>query len=124
MPTRGFALAGTGGSPWVGNYAPLEALRLAIPDEEIARTNTQEQRRRRLPSELVVALVVGLGLWALTSLLDPAQCSAHTLAVTYHERREVETTIDELRPTSLTDVRSHRFAAATHARWSKRSMES
>jgi hypothetical protein len=74
MPVRGFALTGLAQSPWVENHTPLEALRLAIPDEAISdaitRTHAQEQRRRRLPSELVVALVVGLGLWTRANLRE------------------------------------------------------
>lgn len=74
MPVRGFALGGLAQDPWVENHTPLEALRLAIPTEAImdaiARTSAQEQRRRRLPSELVVGLVVGFGLWARVNMRE------------------------------------------------------
>src|SRR5689334_8428308 len=50
----------------------LEALAAAIPDEAveaaIEATGTREQRRRRLPTHLVVTLVVAMGLWASESM--------------------------------------------------------
>lgn len=74
MPVRGFVLAAPADTAWSGDYAPLDALRLAIPEgaiaAAIARTGAGEQRRRRLPSDLVVALVIGLGLWARANLRE------------------------------------------------------
>lgn len=71
MAVRGFGLVG---SPWSVDYVPLEALRMAVPKEAISRaieqTGAREQRRRRLPSDLVVALVIGLGLWARANLRE------------------------------------------------------
>jgi len=50
----------------------LEALEAAIPDEAveaaIEATGTRERRRRRLPTHLVVTLVVAMGLWASESM--------------------------------------------------------
>jgi hypothetical protein len=50
----------------------LEALEAAIPDEAvdaaIEATGTRERRRRRLPTHLVVTLVVAMGLWASASM--------------------------------------------------------
>jgi hypothetical protein len=52
----------------------LEAVRLAIPDEAIdaaiTEAGAQEQRCRLLPARLVVAFVIGLGLWAREGLVD------------------------------------------------------
>jgi hypothetical protein len=74
MTIRGFALAAADDSPWVRDFDPLDALRLAIPPGAIARvverTGTREQRRRRLPSDLVVALVIGLAFWTRANVRE------------------------------------------------------
>ena len=50
----------------------LAALRVAIPHEKIdaalVATGRREKRRRRLPSDLVIALVIAMSLWAQNSL--------------------------------------------------------
>ncbi len=50
----------------------MEALEAAIPDESVEaaidETGTREQRRRRLPTQLVVTRVVAMGLWASESM--------------------------------------------------------
>jgi len=55
-----------------GDRPLLEALAAAIPDETveavIEATGTRERRRRRLPTQLVVTLVVAMGLWASESM--------------------------------------------------------
>src|SRR5688572_28020102 len=74
MPLRGFTLSEAGDGRHLGDQPVLDAVRLAIPDEAIAaaiaEAGAQEQRRRRLPARLVVALVIGLGLWARDGLVD------------------------------------------------------
>ncbi len=74
MPLKGFSLAQVPHSPHLADQPLLEALRLAIPDEAIdtaiAEAGAQEQRRRLLPSRLVVALVIAMGLWAREGLRD------------------------------------------------------
>ena len=74
MPLRGFSLSEADVGQHLGDQPVLEAVRLAIPDEAIdaaiAEAGAQEQRRRRLPARLVVALVIGLGLWAREGLVD------------------------------------------------------
>jgi hypothetical protein len=74
MPMRGFVLTEAGGRGHLGDQAVLAAVGRAIPDEVIdaviAETGTQEQRKRRLPARLVVAFVIGLGLWAREGLVD------------------------------------------------------
>lgn len=81
MGVRGFQLAIPTEAAAPGDRPVLAALHAAIPPAAIraaiAVTGAQEQRRRRLPTELVVALVIGLGLWArgglrevCTALLD------------------------------------------------------
>src|SRR5579884_3472726 len=74
MPLKGFSLAQVPHSPHLADQPLLEALRLAIPDEAIdtaiAEAGAQEQRRRLLPSRLVVSLVIAMGLWAREGLRD------------------------------------------------------
>jgi hypothetical protein len=56
----------------LGDRPLLAALEAAIPDETveaaIEATGTRERRRRRLPTHLVVTLVVAMGLWASESM--------------------------------------------------------
>src|SRR5437879_13637769 len=60
------------GASRAGDRPLLEALQAAIPDETvdavIEATGTREQRRRRLPTHVVVTLVVAMGLWASESV--------------------------------------------------------
>jgi hypothetical protein len=74
MPLRGFSLGQVPHAPHLADQPLLEALRLAIPDEAIdgaiAEAGAREQRRRLLPSRLVVALVIAMGLWAREGLRD------------------------------------------------------
>src|SRR3989454_4921596 len=60
------------GPAGLGDRPLLEALQAAIPDETvdavIEATGTREQRRRRLPTHVVVTLVVAMGLWASESV--------------------------------------------------------
>lgn len=74
MSFRGFSLSQVPRSPHLADEPLLEALRLALPDaaldEAIATAGAQEQRRRLLPARLVVALVIGMGLWAREGLSD------------------------------------------------------
>jgi Insertion element 4 transposase N-terminal/Transposase DDE domain len=74
MPLQGFAFEAVPRAPHLGDRPLLEALRLAIPDEAIdaviAGAGARERRRRLLPSRLVVALVVAMGLWARDGLRD------------------------------------------------------
>src|SRR5712671_845638 len=60
------------GPAGLGDRPLLEALQTAIPDETVDAvievTGTREQRRRRLPTQLVVTLVVAMGLWASESM--------------------------------------------------------
>src|SRR5512140_3138549 len=50
----------------------LAAVRVAIPHETIdaalVATGRREKRRRRLPSDVVIALVIAMSLWAQNSL--------------------------------------------------------
>jgi hypothetical protein len=72
MGLRGWSWDAVAGPAGVGDRPLLEALEAALPDaaveEVIARTGTRERRRRRLPTHLVVTLVVALGLWAAESV--------------------------------------------------------
>lgn len=56
----------------MGDRPLLDALEAAIPDEAvdaaITATGTRERRRRLLPTQLIVTLVVAMGLWADASM--------------------------------------------------------
>jgi hypothetical protein len=72
MTLRGWSWEAALGPAGLGDRPLLEALEAAIPDETVAatieRTGTRERRRRRLPTHLVVTLVVAMGLWASESM--------------------------------------------------------
>ena len=72
MALRGWSWDAQWGPAAVGDRPLLEALEVALPDEAveaaIEATGTREQRRRRLPTHLVVTLVVAMGLWASESM--------------------------------------------------------
>src|SRR3954469_23915897 len=72
MALRGWSWDAALGPAGLGDRPLLEALEAAIPDETveatIEATGTRERRRRRLPTPLVVTLVVAMGLWASESM--------------------------------------------------------
>lgn len=72
MTLRGWSWDAAVGPAGQGDRPLLEALAAAIPDETveatIEATGTRERRRRRLPTQLVVTLVVAMGLWASESM--------------------------------------------------------
>lgn len=72
MSLRGWSWDAQWGPAAVGDRPLLEALEVALPDEAveaaIEATGTRERRRRRLPTHLVVTLVVAMGLWASASM--------------------------------------------------------
>src|SRR5215211_4358422 len=72
MGLHGWSWEAAMGPAGRGDRPLLEALEAAIPDESveaaIERTGTRERRRRRLPTHLVVTLVVAMGLWAEASV--------------------------------------------------------
>jgi hypothetical protein len=59
-------------SPTIESGTVLKALETAIPAEAIeqalAQTQSNEERRRALPSHLVVCLVIGMSLWSKASM--------------------------------------------------------
>jgi hypothetical protein len=69
---RGWSWEAAIGPAGLGDRPLLAALEAAIPDEAveaaIEATGTRERRRRRLPTHLVVTLVVAMGLWASESI--------------------------------------------------------
>ena len=72
MALRGWSWEAALGPAGQGDRPLLEALAAAISDETVEATSeatgTRERRRRRLPTHLVVALVIGMGLWASESM--------------------------------------------------------
>ena len=72
MALRGWSWDATIGPAGLGDRPLLEALAAALPDAAveaaIEATGTRELRRRRLPTHLVVTLVVAMGLWASESM--------------------------------------------------------
>src|SRR5215213_4678664 len=72
MALRGWSWEAALGPAGMGGRPLLEALEAAIPDEAVEAaveaTGTRERRRRRLPTQLVVTLVVAMGLWASESM--------------------------------------------------------
>lgn len=72
MGLRGWSWEASLGPAGLGDRPLLEALEAAIPDEAVETaievTGTRERRRRRLPTHLVVTLVVAMGLWASESM--------------------------------------------------------
>jgi len=89
MTLRGWSWEVALGPAGLGDRPLLEALAAAIPDEAveavIEATGTRERRRRRLPTQLVVTLVIGMGLWASESM-------RHVLAQVVAGWREVTAT--------------------------------
>jgi hypothetical protein len=84
---RGWAWEATTGPAGLGDRPLLAAVQAAIPDAAvqaaIEATGTREQRRRRLPTTLVVTLVVAMGLWTAESI-------RHALAAVVDGWREGE----------------------------------
>src|SRR5215211_8324953 len=72
MGLHGWSWEAAMGPAGLGDRRLLEALGAAVPDETveaaIEATGTRERRRRRLPTQLVVTLVVAMGLWASESM--------------------------------------------------------
>jgi hypothetical protein len=72
MALRGWSWDAAIGPAGLADRPLLEALAVAIPDAAveaaIEATGTRERRRRRLPTHLVVTLVVAMGLWAAESM--------------------------------------------------------
>src|ERR671917_887920 len=72
MALRGWSWEVALGPAGLGDRPLLEALAAAIPGEAveaaIEATGRRERRRRRLPTHLVVTLVVAMGLWASESM--------------------------------------------------------
>ncbi len=61
-------------SPNIQNGDVIKAIETAIPataiESAIANTQTQEERKRALPAQLVVSLVIAMSLWSKDSMRD------------------------------------------------------
>ncbi len=70
MHLRDFSLV----SPEIQNADLLKAIEMAIPataiSQAIANTQSQEERKRSLPAQLVVSLVIAMSLWSKDSMRD------------------------------------------------------
>lgn len=59
-------------SPTIESSAVLKAIETAIPSEvieqAIGKTESQQKRTRKLPSDLVVSLIIAMSLWSLVSM--------------------------------------------------------
>jgi hypothetical protein len=59
-------------SPAIESSAVLKAIETAIPSEvieqAIGKTESQQKRTRKLPSDLVVSLIIAMSLWSLVSM--------------------------------------------------------
>ena len=62
------------GSPDIQSSDVLKAIETGIPvfaiEQAIANTKTEEERRRALPAQLVVSLVIAMSLWSRDSMRD------------------------------------------------------
>lgn len=71
-------------SPTISAEAVLQAIALAIPSESIARaiesTQSERQRTRKLPTHLVVALIIAMSLWSKDSIEDVLENLVHGLS--------------------------------------------
>jgi len=111
---RGWSWDTVAGPSGLGSRPLLEALEVALPDavieEVIERTGAREQRRRLLPTHLVVTLVVGMGLWAEAAV-------RHVLVAVVDGWREVrERREDTLGPVGRSGWRLPSTAAIVKAR--------
>lgn len=70
--------------PKISPEEVLQAIALAIPsemiEEAIERTQSKRQRNRKLPTHLVVALIIGMSLWSKDSIEDVLQNLVHGLS--------------------------------------------
>jgi hypothetical protein len=61
-------------SPEIQNADLLKAIEMAIPataiEQAIAKTQSEEERKRSLPAQLVVSLVIAMSLWSKDSMRD------------------------------------------------------
>jgi Insertion element 4 transposase N-terminal/Transposase DDE domain len=71
-------------SPKISPEEVLQAIALAIPSETIASaiesTQSERQRNRKLPTHLVVALIIAMSLWSKDSIEDVLENLVHGLS--------------------------------------------
>jgi hypothetical protein len=74
-------------SPKIAPGEVLQAIENAIPSQEIAQaiksSRSEQQRKRVLPTHLVVALVIAMSLWSKDSIEDVLRNLVHGLSVTW-----------------------------------------
>ncbi len=70
MHLRDFSLV----SPEIQTADLLKAIEMAIPataiEQAIAKTQSEEERKRSLPAQLVVSLVIAMSFWSKDSMRD------------------------------------------------------
>ena len=116
MPLKEFSLI----APKIEPGELLQAIESAIPteaiDQAIAATNSQEQRHRRLPTHLVVALVIAMHLWSDDCLVDVLKnlmdgLSRQWIRLTQRWRVPSKSSITEARQRVGPQVMSQLFSA-------------
>lgn len=114
MPLKEFSLI----TPKIEPGELLQAMESAIPteaiDQAIAATHSQEQRHRRLPTHLVVALVIAMHLWSDNSLVDVLRnlidgLNRQWIRLTQRWRVPSKSSITEARQRVGPQVMSHLF---------------
>lgn len=59
-------------SPVIEAHEVFRAIETAIPvdaiEQAIGKTNSQQERQRKLPSHLVISLVIAMSLWSSVSM--------------------------------------------------------
>jgi len=66
-------------SPVIESSEVFRAIETAIPsdaiEQAIGKTNSQQERQRKLPSQLVITLVIAMSLWPSVTITNSAEKS-------------------------------------------------
>lgn len=105
-------------SPKITPEEILQAIALAIPSETIAaaieRTQSERQRHRKLPTHLVVALIIAMSLWSKDSIEDVLEnlvqgLSAQWIRLSQRWKKPSKSSISEARQRVGPQVMSQLF---------------
>ena len=109
--------------PKISPEEVLQAIALAIPsemiEEAIERTQSERQRNRKLPTHLVVALIIAMSLWSKDSIEDVLQNLVHGLSsrwirLNQRWKKPSKSSISEARQQIGPQVMSHLFHTVAH----------